>query len=70
MKRKRKIVALLSDDTKITENEKWNRQFWAKVSDDDKFIAAWELVQLAWEVKGGKPSELRLKRNIGLFKPA
>jgi hypothetical protein len=70
MKRKRKIETFLSHDTNISENNRWNKQFWEQVSDDDKFAAAWELVTLAWEVKGRKASELRLKRTIGLFKPA
>jgi len=70
MKKKRKINTFLSNDSNICENEKWNKEFWAKVSDDKKFAAAWNLVEIAWQTKGRDVSELRLKRTIGLFKPA
>jgi hypothetical protein len=68
--RRRDLVAFLSKDTNHLENERWNREFWAGVSDEVKFEAAWEMVETAWKQKGNKPNELRLERTIGLFKPA
>jgi hypothetical protein len=70
MRRKRTIKALLSHDSNVERNLQWNEDFWAGVSDELKFKAAWELVELAWVQKGGHLDELRLKRSIGLFKPA
>ena len=67
--RKKRIVSLLSHDTREQENLNWNREFWAGISDTDKFEAAWEMVEVAWLQKGGKLSELRLERTIGLLKP-
>jgi hypothetical protein len=64
------IVAFLSKDTEPQINEAWNREFWAGVSDADKFKAAWEMVEIAWQQRGNKLNELRLERTVGLFKPA
>jgi len=69
MKRK-KLKVFLSHDKNIRENEKWNREFWQNVPDEEKFNAAFELVKTAWLAKGNKLDDLRLKRHIGFFKPA
>jgi hypothetical protein len=70
MNRKDKIKAFLSDDSQVEKNDSWNKDFWANVSEEQKFSAAWDLVKTAWEVKGRDAGELRLKRTVGLFKPA
>jgi hypothetical protein len=38
--------------------------YWAALGDEAKFSAAWDLVVLAYEVKGRNPDELRFQRNI------
>jgi hypothetical protein len=38
--------------------------YWDALGDEAKFAAAWELVLLAYEVKGLNPDELRFQRHI------
>ena len=38
--------------------------YWDVLGDEARFAAAWELVVLAYEVKGLNPDELRFQRHI------
>lgn len=42
-------------------------KFWQAVSSEERFKAAWELVQHAWRVKGHDVRQLRLQRSIESF---
>ena len=44
-------------------------EFWSRVSCEDKFKAAWDLVLTHWIIKGNNPDDLRLRRTVVLFKP-
>jgi hypothetical protein len=41
----------------------FDSKFWEAQSTEMKFRAAWEMVVLAHELKGGDPAELRLQRS-------
>jgi hypothetical protein len=44
-------------------HSEFDAKFWAAQTPEMKFRAAWEMVVLAHEIKGGDPDELRLQRS-------
>lgn len=42
-------------------------QYWQAQPEAARFAAAWELVELAWKLKGRDPRELRLQRTVENF---
>ena len=43
--------------------------FWQAQTPSAIFRAAWEMVELAAQIKGQDPNELRLQRSVGVIKP-
>lgn len=41
--------------------------FWQAQPEEARFEAAWELVLLAWQVKGNDVGQLRLQRTVEFF---
>ena len=50
------------------DTSSFDREFWAKLSSDERLAAGWELAVQAHCHHGGKPSELRLQRSVALLK--
>lgn len=42
-------------------------QYWQAQPEAARFAVAWELVELAWKLKGRDPRELRLQRTVENF---
>lgn len=42
----------------------FDREFWRKVSDQDKFAAAWQMVVDYYRIKGWNRRELRFSRHL------
>ncbi len=42
-------------------------EFWQSQTPQARFVAAWELIEHAWRVKGNHVRKLRLQRSIETF---
>lgn len=62
-----KWLSLLTDDSS-TGDRSFDIGFWSSVTDDVRFAAAWELVELAWKTKGRDRRELRFSRSFAMLK--
>jgi hypothetical protein len=49
--------------------QEFDTSFWQAQSPSAIFRAAWEMVELAAQVKGQDLNELRLQRSVGIVKP-
>jgi hypothetical protein len=45
----------------------FDRMFWASLTPEARFGAAWELIQHAWRVQGHDVRQLRLQRSVENF---
>ena len=53
---------------KLSEADRsFDLQFWQSQSYEARFKAAWELIHLAWIIKGNDVRQLRLQRSVENF---
>ncbi len=44
--------------------DSFNRRFWQTTSAQERFMAAWLMVQEYWKIKGKHGNKLRLRRSV------
>jgi hypothetical protein len=65
--RGRIVMTRLAKRSEIVDRA-FDIDFWQSLTDKERFSAAWELVEIAHKMKGGRANELRLQRSIGGIK--
>ena len=50
------------------DDRSFDIEFWQSLIHDQRMTAAWELVEHAHAIRGGKPDELRLQRSVTSLK--
>ncbi len=46
------------------EDERLDREFWARLTPEERLRVAWELTLELWELKGWDPGESGLRRTV------
>lgn len=65
---KRAIKLLYSGSLENLNEQRLYEDSFGKLSLGERCKAAWELVELAWKLKGKSKDELRFQRSVVLFK--